>query len=81
MRYFITPDGSYYEGENVAVSSVEVTQRPSAIHVWNNGWAIDPTLQAKQERDNNDGIEQLDGKNDAAIIAPTYMTALFCVFA
>lgn len=69
MRYYITPDGSYYEGTNVAIGSVEVTQRPSAIHVWDNGWAIDPALQAKQERDNSDVTEQLDGKNDAAIIA------------
>lgn len=35
MRYWITPDGSYYEGENVASGSIEVTQRPSSYHTAN----------------------------------------------
>jgi hypothetical protein len=34
MRYWITPDGSYYEGENVASGSVEVTQRPDDTYDW-----------------------------------------------
>lgn len=42
MNYFITPDGSYYEGENVAEGSIQVTQRPNEFYVWNNGvWQLD----------------------------------------
>jgi len=41
MRYWITPDGNYYEGEHVAIGSIEVTQRPSDLYDWNGmGWAI-----------------------------------------
>lgn len=35
MRYWITPDGSYYEGEFVAIGSIEVSQRPSDLYDWN----------------------------------------------
>jgi hypothetical protein len=69
MGYWITPDGSYYEGENVASGSVEVPQRPSDIHSWNNGWAVDPVLEAKKLRIASDLAEQIEGVNDGAIIA------------
>lgn len=39
--YWITPDGSYYEGEFVADGSIECPQRPSPFHVLVNGqWEI-----------------------------------------
>lgn len=42
-RYWITPDGNYYEGPFVAEGSVQVTQRPSARHVYLNGeWVLGP---------------------------------------
>lgn len=34
MKYYITPDGSYYEGYHVAEGSIEVPQRPSSTHIW-----------------------------------------------
>lgn len=41
MRYWITPDGSYYEGENVADGSIEVSKRPSQFHALVNGqWQL-----------------------------------------
>jgi len=41
MRYWITPDGSYYEGDNVASGSIEVTQRPSDLYDWNgSSWVL-----------------------------------------
>lgn len=41
--YWITPDGNYYEGRHVADGSIEVTQRPSPLHVWQNGeWVEGP---------------------------------------
>lgn len=40
MGYYITPDGSYYEGQYVAEGSIEVPERPSLEHVWNNGWVL-----------------------------------------
>lgn len=43
MRYWITPDGSYYEGDNVAAGSIEVLQRPDALHDWNGiTWVLNP---------------------------------------
>ncbi len=42
MRYWITPDGNYYEGEFVADGSIEVPQRPSEFHALVNGqWQLD----------------------------------------
>lgn len=44
--YWITPDGSYYEGENVAEGSIEVPQRPSPFHAIVNGqWQFSPELK------------------------------------
>lgn len=41
--YWITPDGNYYEGPFVAEGSIQVTQRPSARHVYLNGeWVLGP---------------------------------------
>lgn len=41
MRYWITPDGNYYEGEYVAVGSIEVTQRPSDLYDLNGSvWVL-----------------------------------------
>jgi len=38
-KYWITPDGNYYEGDFVADGSIPVTQRPSVDHEWNgNAW-------------------------------------------
>lgn len=46
MRYWITPDGSYYEGEFVAEGSIEVPQRPSLFHVIVNGqWEFSQALK------------------------------------
>lgn len=46
MRYWITPDGSYYEGENVAEGSIECPQRPSPFHAIVNGqWQFSPELK------------------------------------
>ena len=40
--YWITPDGSYYEGQHVAEGSIAVTQRPTAQHKWSGSdWEID----------------------------------------
>ena len=40
--YWITPDGNYYEGPYVAEGSIQVTKRPSALHVWVDGWVEGP---------------------------------------
>jgi hypothetical protein len=41
--YWITPDGSYYEGLFVAANSIPVPQRPSSTHVWENSqWVQGP---------------------------------------
>jgi hypothetical protein len=41
--YWITPDGAYYEGQFVADGSAEVTQRPSPLHIWQDGeWVEGP---------------------------------------
>lgn len=46
MRYWITPDGSYYEGEFVAEGSIEVPQRPSEFHALVNGqWQYSDELK------------------------------------
>lgn len=46
MRFWITPDGSYYEGVDVAEGSIEVPQRPSQFHVLVNGqWQFSPELK------------------------------------
>jgi hypothetical protein len=46
MRYWITPDGSYYEGENVAEGSIEVPQRPSPYHALiNQQWQYSAELK------------------------------------
>ena len=46
MRYWITPDGSYYEGVNVAEGSIEVPQRPSQFHAIVNGqWQFSDELK------------------------------------
>ncbi len=37
MKYWITPDGNYYEGDFVADGSIEVPQRPSPFHALVNG--------------------------------------------
>lgn len=46
MKYYITPDGSYYEGENVAEGSIEVPQRPSPFHALvNDQWQFSAELK------------------------------------
>lgn len=46
MRYWITPDGAYYEGEYVAEGSIEVPQRPSPFHAIVNGqWQYSDELK------------------------------------
>jgi hypothetical protein len=46
MRYWITPDGSYYEGVFVAEGSIEVPQRPSHFHALvNNQWQFSAELK------------------------------------
>lgn len=54
---WITPDGSYYDaGDNVAEGSVQVPDRPSALHSWVNGvWQLDPE---KQEQDRGRRTEE-----------------------
>lgn len=42
MNGWISPEGSYHENDPM-LGSVEVPQRPSALHAWNGTeWAIDP---------------------------------------
>ena len=46
MRYWITPDGSYYEGEFVAEGSIEVPKRPSPFHALiNDQWQFSAELK------------------------------------
>lgn len=46
MGYWITPDGSYYIGENVAEGSIEVPQRPSEFHAYiNDAWQFSAELK------------------------------------
>ena len=46
MRYWITPDGSYYEGEYVAEGSIEVLPRPSEFHAYvKNEWQYSANLK------------------------------------
>ena len=41
-KYYITPDGNYYEGVYVHIDSVECSQRPSNNHVRTDNWQDDP---------------------------------------
>jgi hypothetical protein len=41
-KYWITPDGNYYEGDFVADGSIPVTQRPTPLHVWDGEWIEGP---------------------------------------
>jgi hypothetical protein len=46
MGYWITPDGSYYEGESVAEGSIEVPPRPSQFHAYvNDEWQFSVELK------------------------------------
>lgn len=49
MPYFITPDGSYYEGTTVAEGSIEVPQRPGPEYKWTGSWVIDDSYQHVQK--------------------------------
>ena len=41
-KYWITPDGNYYEGDLVADGSIAVPQRPTPSHVWDGEWIEGP---------------------------------------
>lgn len=46
MKYWITPDGSYYEGEFVAEGSIAVSKRPSQFHIYvNDEWIYSAELK------------------------------------
>lgn len=71
MRYWITPDGSYYEGENVAVGSVEVTQRPSDLYDWNGAaWVLNP--QRYEQKVSQEIEDALDSYIDSVAAARGY---------
>lgn len=43
MGRFVTPSGSYYEGDRASPLDLEVPQRPSPDYVWDGAaWALDP---------------------------------------
>lgn len=45
MKYYITVENNYYEGDRVHPSDMEVTQRPSYLYKYNmetSEWEIDP---------------------------------------
>ena len=81
--YWITPDGSYYEGQHVAEGSIAVTQRPSQYHQWSGEWvfvgpskeeqiaAILAALPSKPNRLQVQLTVQL-GELTASVLAPTY---------
>lgn len=57
MRYWITPDGSYYEGENVASGSTEVTQRPNDLYDWNGAaWVLNQTRYISATSDSLESV-------------------------
>jgi hypothetical protein len=57
--YWITPDGSYYEGLHVAEGSVAVTQRPSTRHKWEGGaWVVDAEVVKAEGRALIDKLER-----------------------
>lgn len=42
MGYFLRPDGGYYEGDRAHALDLEVPQRPTPDHRWENGeWVVD----------------------------------------
>ena len=52
MAYFLTKDGSYYEGDKVDPADIEVLRRPSPIHKWDGvgAWVQDVVFAAEQAR-------------------------------
>lgn len=40
--YWLTQAGQYYEGDRQSPADTQVTRRPSALHVWSDGWAEGP---------------------------------------
>jgi hypothetical protein len=48
--YFVDRHGDYYEGDRVHALDIEVPQRPTPDHRWENGaWAVDaPEVLAEQ---------------------------------
>lgn len=71
MRYWITPDGSYYEGEFVASGSVEVTQRPSNLYDWNgSSWVLNQTRYVSATSDSLEAV--IDDYIDSVAAAKGY---------
>lgn len=71
MNYWITPDGSYYEGDYVANGSTSVTQRPDDTYDWNgSAWVLN---QVRYEQKVSQGIEDaLDNYIDSVAAARGY---------
>lgn len=71
MKYYITPDGNYYEGDFVAEGSVAVPPRPSADHIWLGEWVVNFAAQkavefAKFRADREQFLNRLAGIGLAA---------------
>lgn len=49
MKYYLTPDGNYYEGYFVAEGSIAVPQRPSVDHIWQSEWVVNFAAQKAVE--------------------------------
>jgi len=60
MKYYITVENNYYEGDRVHPSDMEVTQRPSYLYKYNretSQWEIDLVQEnedLKRQIDNSD---------------------------
>lgn len=68
--FYISQQIGYYSGERIFGNDIVVPERPASYYEWNgSAWVINPTLQAIYNRFVADEGEQLDGKNDAAILA------------
>ena len=64
--YWITPDGSYYEGLHVAEGSLAVPQRPSTQYLWSGSeWLINPDALMAENIEKIRAIERAPTVSDA----------------
>lgn len=51
MGFYIGVYGEYYEGDRRGPNDIEVPQRPSPEHVWqNNTWVVDPDAAISKKK-------------------------------
>jgi len=80
MRFYINKDGNYYEGDKASFDDLEVIQRPSHLHTWqDNSWVktltpppdIDGFIQAVKT-----GLGGIVAVNNLATLYPLFFPAV-----